>query len=212
MSIFAFCAFLPREFERNRTLSKKTIYRLRKFLEWCIIKLKIRLRIFLYTPVLCLWSSDDRNHDEEFDEGKTPHPPGGGEAFRTGCPVPFFTSGTMRPAALAGLCHQQLDPSKTGSTLHLRSPFLLLVFRNVSKHMTCSFAAGDFAGSAQISLPGTPSVPPFAHAFCELQYKPFRHFSISSADLRGIFGKDACNHAGTMLFFGKRRYDPGVLP
>ena len=61
MSIFAFCAFLPREFERNRTLSKKTIYRLRKFLGWCIIKLKIRLRIFLYTPVLCLWSSDDRD-------------------------------------------------------------------------------------------------------------------------------------------------------
>jgi len=70
MSIFAFCAFLPREFERNRTLSKKTIYRLRKFLGWCIIKLKIRLRIFLYTPVLCLWSSDDRDHDEEFDKGK----------------------------------------------------------------------------------------------------------------------------------------------
>ena len=70
MSIFAFCAFLPREFERNRTLSKKTIYRLRKFLGWCIIKLKIRLRIFLYTPVLCLWSSDDRDHDQEFDEGK----------------------------------------------------------------------------------------------------------------------------------------------
>ena len=61
MSIFAFCAFLPREFERNRTLSKKTIYRLRKFLGWCIIKLKIRLRIFLYTPVLCLWSSDHRH-------------------------------------------------------------------------------------------------------------------------------------------------------
>lgn len=61
MSIFAFCAFLPREFERNRTLSKKTIYRLRKFLGWCIIKLKIRLRIFLYTPVLCLWSSDHRD-------------------------------------------------------------------------------------------------------------------------------------------------------
>ena len=61
MSIFAFCVFLPREFERNRTLSKKTIYRLRKFLGWCIIKLKIRLRIFLYTPVLCLWSSDDRD-------------------------------------------------------------------------------------------------------------------------------------------------------
>ena len=70
MSIFAFCAFLPREFERNRTLSKKTIYRLRKFLGWCIIKLKIRLRIFLYTPVLCLWSSDDRNYDEELDECK----------------------------------------------------------------------------------------------------------------------------------------------
>ena len=70
MSIFAFCAFLPREFERNRTLSKKTIYRLRKFLGWCIIKLKIRLRIFLYAPVLCLWSSDDRDHDEEFDKGK----------------------------------------------------------------------------------------------------------------------------------------------
>ena len=83
MSIFAFCAFLPREFERNRTLSKKTIYRLRnrtlskktiyrlrKSLGWCIIKLKIRLRIFLYTPVLCLWSSDDRNHDEELDQGK----------------------------------------------------------------------------------------------------------------------------------------------
>lgn len=70
MSIFAFCAFLPREFERNRTLSKKTIYRLRKFLEWCIIKLKIRLRIFLYTPVLCLWSSDDRNHNQQFDQGK----------------------------------------------------------------------------------------------------------------------------------------------
>ena len=70
MSIFAFCAFLPREFERNRTLSKKTIYRLRKFLGWCIIKLKIRLRIFLYTPVLCLWSSDDRNNDEEFDQGE----------------------------------------------------------------------------------------------------------------------------------------------
>ena len=61
MSIFAFCAFLPREFERNRTLSKKTIYRLRKSLGWCIIKLKIKLRIFLYTPVLCLWSSDHRN-------------------------------------------------------------------------------------------------------------------------------------------------------
>ena len=72
MSIFAFCAFLPREFERNRTLSKKTIYRLRKFLGWCIIKLKIRLRIFLYTPVLCLWSSDDRYYDEEFDKGKSP--------------------------------------------------------------------------------------------------------------------------------------------
>ena len=70
MSIFAFCVFLPREFERNRTLSKKTIYRLRKFLGWCIIKLKIRLRIFLYTPVLCLWSSDDRDHDEEFDKGE----------------------------------------------------------------------------------------------------------------------------------------------
>lgn len=36
MSIFAFCAFLPREFERNRTLSKKTIYRLRKFLG-CVV-------------------------------------------------------------------------------------------------------------------------------------------------------------------------------
>ena len=70
MSIFAFCAFLPREFERNRTLSKKTIYRLRKSLEWCIIKLKIRLRIFLYTPVLCLWSSDDHNLDEEFNKSK----------------------------------------------------------------------------------------------------------------------------------------------
>ena len=70
MSIFAFCAFLPREFERNRTLSKKTIYRLRKFLEWCIIKLKIRLRIFLYTPVLCLWSSDDRNYNEKLDQCK----------------------------------------------------------------------------------------------------------------------------------------------
>jgi len=70
MSIFAFCAFLPREFERNGTLSKKTIYRLRKFLGWCIIKLKIRLRIFLYTPVLCLWSSDDCNHDQELDQGK----------------------------------------------------------------------------------------------------------------------------------------------
>ena len=61
MSIFAFCAFLPREFERNGTLSKKTIYRLRKFLKWCIIKLKIRLRIFLYAPVLCLLSSDHRH-------------------------------------------------------------------------------------------------------------------------------------------------------
>ena len=71
MSIFAFCVFLPREFERNRTLSKKTIYRLRKFLGWCIIKLKIRLRIFLYTPVLCLWSSDDRYDDKEFDQRKT---------------------------------------------------------------------------------------------------------------------------------------------
>lgn len=70
MSIFAFCVFLPREFERNRTLSKKTIYRLRKFLGWCIIKLKIRLRIFLYTPVLCLWSSDDRYYDEQFNKGK----------------------------------------------------------------------------------------------------------------------------------------------
>ena len=70
MSIFAFCAFLPREFERNRTLSKKTIYRLRKFLGWCIIKLKIRLRIFLYTPVLCLWSSDDRNHDKQLNQCK----------------------------------------------------------------------------------------------------------------------------------------------
>ena len=70
MSIFAFCAFLPREFERNRTLSKKTIYRLRKFLGWCIIKLKIRLRIFLYTPVLCLWSSDDRNRNQELYEGE----------------------------------------------------------------------------------------------------------------------------------------------
>ena len=70
MSIFAFCAFLPREFERNRTLSKKTIYRLRKLLGWCIIKLKIRLRIFLYTPVLCLWSSDDRNDDEQFDQSE----------------------------------------------------------------------------------------------------------------------------------------------
>ena len=77
MSIFAFCAFLPREFERNRTLSKKTIYRLRKFLEWCIIKLKIRLRIFLYTPVLCLWSSDDRDYDEEFDQGKNSVETGG---------------------------------------------------------------------------------------------------------------------------------------
>ena len=72
MSIFAFCAFLPREFERNRTLSKKTIYRLRKFLGWCIIKLKIRLRIFLYTPVLCLWSSDDRDRDKQFDECERP--------------------------------------------------------------------------------------------------------------------------------------------
>lgn len=72
MSIFAFCAFLPREFERNRTLSKKTIYRLRKSLGWCIIKLKIRLRIFLYTPVLCLWSSDDRNRDQEFHQRETP--------------------------------------------------------------------------------------------------------------------------------------------
>ena len=71
MSIFAFCAFLPREFERNRTLSKKTIYRLRKFLGWCIIKLKIRLRIFLYAPVLCLWSSDDRNDNQKFDQGET---------------------------------------------------------------------------------------------------------------------------------------------
>ena len=71
MSIFAFCVFLPREFERNRTLSKKTIYRLRKFLGWCIIKLKIRLRIFLYTPVLCLWSSDDRNYYEEFNKSKS---------------------------------------------------------------------------------------------------------------------------------------------
>ena len=70
MSIFAFCAFLPREFERNRTLSKKTIYRLRKSLGWCIIKLKIRLRIFLYTPVLCLWSSDDRNHNKELYQSK----------------------------------------------------------------------------------------------------------------------------------------------
>ena len=72
MSIFAFCAFLPREFERNRTLSKKTIYRLRKFPGWCIIKLKIRLRIFLYTPVLCLWSSDDRYYDEQFNQSKHP--------------------------------------------------------------------------------------------------------------------------------------------
>lgn len=71
MSIFAFCAFLPREFERNRTLSKKTIYRLRKSLGWCIIKLKIRLRIFLYTPVLCLWSSDDCNDNEQFNQRKT---------------------------------------------------------------------------------------------------------------------------------------------
>ena len=74
MSIFAFCVFLPREFERNRTLSKKTIYRLRKFLGWCVIKLKIRLRIFLYTPVLCLWSSDDRYYNKQFDKRKFPHP------------------------------------------------------------------------------------------------------------------------------------------
>ena len=69
MSIFAFCVFLPREFERNRTLSKKTIYRLRKFLGWCIIKLKIRLRIFLYTPVLCLWSSDHRHSGGDASSG-----------------------------------------------------------------------------------------------------------------------------------------------
>ena len=74
MSIFAFCAFLPREFERNGTLSKKTIYRLRKFLEWCMIKLKIRLRIFLYAPVLCLLSSDDRDYNQEFNQSKkNPH-------------------------------------------------------------------------------------------------------------------------------------------
>ena len=83
MSIFAFCAFLPREFERNRTLSKKTIYRLRKFLGWCIIKLKIRLRIFLYAPVLCLWSSDDRNCNKQFDQCKSEPRPSSAKPIET---------------------------------------------------------------------------------------------------------------------------------
>lgn len=117
MSIFAFCAFLPREFERNRTLSKKTIYRLRKFLGWCIIKLKIRLRIFLYTPVLCLWSSDDRNHNQQLYEGKQSADAPNPAFFPAELTTEFHTGGTSpaRPHRI-----------ELQSTIHLVVPFVRL--------------------------------------------------------------------------------------
>ena len=110
MSIFAFCAFLPREFERNRTLSKKTIYRLRKFLGWCIIKLKIRLRIFLYTPVLCLWSSDHRHSCGDASAG-TEQGAGAGEDH----PVSWAGAGAgPRLTALYRFLQRLLLPGQSG--------------------------------------------------------------------------------------------------
>ena len=134
MSIFAFCAFLPREFERNRTLSKKTIYRLRKFLGWCIIKLKIRLRIFLYTPVLCLWSSDHRNSGLHAASGAQP-------GARTGAERPVSQqSQTVRNAATA---------LRAGQQRHLHDNYGTAGKRRIPKLVRISLACGLHKESAK---------------------------------------------------------------